>query len=113
MFRVDSVEHWHSIGHKLAPKELVWKEICADPGMQLLTIRDPRNGDYPGYVLYSIEPLPSDSSAHPAIRIRVNTHFQPERLTSNRLTEFLATQWQEASTLATTTGKTILSKITE
>jgi hypothetical protein len=45
-YRVETVEYWHKIGHTLAPKRPIWDPLFPEPGMQNLTIKSPRKGDY-------------------------------------------------------------------
>lgn len=40
-FRSASVEEWHSIGHRLAPKEM-WRELVQDPGLETLVVSGTR-----------------------------------------------------------------------
>ena len=55
-FRASSIEKWHALGHKLAPKEH-WQKFFKEPGMQSLTIRQvPRPDGLKGHLQITVEP---------------------------------------------------------
>jgi hypothetical protein len=66
-----TLEEWHTIGHKLAPKDL-WNTILQEPGMQSLTIQAKREDKYKGYIRVTVEP----SAKIPiGVFINVNDHY--------------------------------------
>src|SRR5438876_10243673 len=71
-YRVETVEYWHKIGHTLAPKNLIWDPLFPEPGMQNLTIKSPRKGDYPGFINIIVEP---SSLVNPGLFVKTNTHY--------------------------------------
>jgi hypothetical protein len=55
-YRAASVEKWHALGHKLAPKEY-WNKFFENPGMQNITIKQvPRADGLGGHVQIIVEP---------------------------------------------------------
>ncbi|MFC1926025.1 hypothetical protein ACFLW2_04955 [Chloroflexota bacterium] len=69
--RLQSVEAWHSLGHKLAPK-IYWEELLANPGMKSLTIQGTRSDSLAGYIQVKVEP--SNIIEH-GIFVTVNDHY--------------------------------------
>jgi len=72
-FQVDSEEKWHSVGNKLAPKDL-WQEILERPGMISLTMEGNQKRDgLEGFIRVKIEP----SARIPmGVFFSVNDHFE-------------------------------------
>ncbi|MEI7911870.1 MAG: hypothetical protein WCK77_19750 [Verrucomicrobiota bacterium] len=116
-YRVGTELQWHSIGHQLAPKTLVWDKVCTEPGMLKLTINSPRiDWDYPLDENFTVEPYGRNHAKHPAIIVRANTHFTvPSEFTDAKwhvtdvVSTFVETQWK----YATTRARTVASKIFE
>ena len=68
-YSVVSTDYWHKIGHTLAPKEPVWNDLFEQPGMQSLTIKAPRTGEFPGEINATVEP---SMKFPPGIYVRAN-----------------------------------------
>lgn len=114
-YRVESEEHWHRIGHALAPKDLVWNRLAANPGMRSLTITAPREGEFPGELNMTVEP---STRFRPGILVRSNYHWklpaQPSRGGhSELLLRFLhdEEEWKEACGKARSVADVIFDSI--
>jgi hypothetical protein len=113
-FQVGSEEHWHKIGHTLVPKPLIWDELFPRPGMQSLVIKAPREGEFPGQIYITVEPLPT---APPwGILVRSNYHYGlPADLVHAGATElllkFLKTEWKPACEMTRRVATKIFEKI--
>jgi hypothetical protein len=113
-YLVASDAYWHKIGHTLAPKELVWNEILDRPGMQSLTIKAPRNGDFPGEINVTVEP----SAKHrPGVFVKANNHYAiPEAAVHDRAAElvmkFIEAEWKPACNMARKVAEQIFTRIT-
>jgi hypothetical protein len=118
-YRAESERQWHNIGHQLAPKKLVWDQICEDPGMLKINIQSPRsNWDYPLKEIFTVEPYGGDHPKHPALNIQANTHFaipDEEDHTYPTATDmaslFIETQWEDATKRARTVAIQIFNSI--
>ena len=71
-YSVGNVDYWHKIGHSLSPKELVWNEILDHPGMQSLTVKAPRGGEFPGEINLTVEP---SGKFPPGVFVKANYHY--------------------------------------
>ena len=112
-YRVDNAAYWHKIGHTLAPKELVWNELFQQPGMQSLTIKSPREGDFAGEVNITVEPSAKYS---PGILVRSNYHYglPPSSIHAGGaelLLNFLRTEWNPACEMVQRVANMIFDKI--
>jgi hypothetical protein len=108
-----SPEYWHKIGHTLAPKDLVWNELLHKPGMQSLTIKGVRDGDFAGEINVTVEPSARYS---PGIYVRSNYHYPlPENTAhgdaSKLLLQFLRSEWEPACAMAKRVAEQIFDKI--
>jgi hypothetical protein len=96
-YRASSIEKWHALGHKLAPKEF-WQPYFKTPGMQNVTIRqNPRPDGLGGHVQIAIEP---SERVKPGIFISVNDQFQEhdgKPLGAVRTVELLREKWTGTS----------------
>jgi hypothetical protein len=113
-YQVHSVEYWHKIGHTLAPKELIWKDLVDKPGMQSLTIKAPREGEFPGELNLTVEP---SLLFPPGIVAKSNYHFglPVDSFTAGGtelLSRFLKEEWDAACRMARTVAEKIFEKIT-
>ncbi len=70
-FRFKTVEEWHAIGHKLAPKE-PWKGILSNPGMLRVEMHEPRENGPRGFLRVRVEP---SNRCQPGIFLNTNDHF--------------------------------------
>jgi len=95
-YRASSIDTWHALGHKLAPKEF-WKEFFADPGLQTLTIRQtPRTDDQNGHRQVTVEPSVRTT---PGVFIATNDHFilgGQEILGATKAVDLLQTRWSDS-----------------
>lgn len=71
-FRMPSVEAWHELGHKLAPKE-PWNGVINEPGMLNLTMQGTRKDSYSGLVRVSVAP---SVRVNPGVYISINDHYE-------------------------------------
>ena len=94
-FMVQSVDEWHSIGHKLAPKEGIWDGVLSKPGTFRLVIEGQRSDGFKGYVRVRVEP---SQKHHPGVFVRVNDHFVGkggEKVPAiPPMMEILSSQWE-------------------
>ncbi len=108
-FKVDSEDHWHAIGHTLAPKG-IWEGTLANPGMDSLTVKGTRTDNYKGFVAVTVEP---SRRFHPGIYLRVNDHFQSDKLESvsgaDEIVDILENEWEESYKRS----NNIIAKLTE
>lgn len=69
---VESLDEWHAVGHKLAPKD-IWENLLLKPGMRSLLMQGMRDDARKGYVLVRIEPSPKVTNG---IYITINEHYE-------------------------------------
>lgn len=113
-FRVGSMQYWHKIGHTLAPKEQIWKELFEQPGMRSLIIEAPQGGEFGGEFNITVEPSPKYPPC--GIVVRSNRHYAlPVDMVHAGATElllrFLKTEWRPACEMAGRVADLIFSKI--
>ena len=112
-YSVGNVDYWHKIGHTLAPKGLIWNELLETPGMQSLTVKAPRKGEYPGEINVTVEP----SVKHPpGIFLKVNYHYSlpPEVVhagSAELLLKFIEADWKPACGMARKVAEHIFTQI--
>jgi hypothetical protein len=112
-YLVGNEAYWHKIGHTLAPKELIWNDLLEQPGMQSLTIKALRRGDYPGEINATVEP----SVKHrPGVFLKVNYHYSLPRETihagaAELVLRFIEAEWKSACGMARRVAEQIFSKI--
>ena len=119
VFRAQSVEHWHKIGHTLAPKEPVWKKLGADPGMQQISIKFPLQDNPKIELNLTVAPYPQTGPKHPAIKINSNLHYQVVHDTGISSTggttalaiDFILERWDDATTKVRAVADTIFEEI--
>lgn len=105
VFKAQSEEHWHRIGHTLVPKEPVWNKLGKDPGMLRVSIKYPLQENPKIEQNITVEPYPQTGPKHPAIKINTNLHYQlgsaselPSSGESTKLAvEFISNQWKAAT----------------
>jgi hypothetical protein len=99
-FDLQDEKYWHKIGHSLAPKDLVWNKIFARPGMESLSIKDLREGDFPGYTVATVQPCKPPSKIVFGVKISSNYHYDVPKASdkprSEIAVEFLSTEWKSA-----------------
>jgi hypothetical protein len=110
-YRVQSINYWHKIGHSLAPKDLIWKPLFPEPGMQSLTIKAMRPDKKPGHINITVEP---STLVNPGLYVKTNTHFDvPIELRDARGTEAVRKFIQEDSATASIEARRVAAKIFE
>ena len=92
-FRVETEAEWHSIGHRLAPKE-IWKGVLIDPGMVGLTMRGQRPDEHKGALIVRVEP---SDKIKPGVFVNVNDHYELQSLEpsqgADQILNLLETSW--------------------
>ena len=73
-FKMKNEEEWHSLGHRLAPKES-WVKVLNNPGMQKVSIKRERTDGYKGNIIVSVEP--SSKIKHGAY-FSINDHYESD-----------------------------------
>lgn len=119
VFRAQSEEHWHQIGHTLAPKAPVWDKLGKSPGMQQISIKYPLQENPRIEQNFTVEPFPNTSLKHPAIKIRTNLHYQistPAEIpisgdTTQLALDFIAEHWKCATTRVREVARIIFEEI--
>jgi hypothetical protein len=110
-YRSSSLDSWHALGHRLAPKVL-WKDLFPDPGLQSLTIRQvPRNDGCNGHVQVSVEP---SVRIVPGVYIAINDHFViggSEVLGAAKAIELLREKWSESVVFSERTFSRIVEEL--
>ena len=71
-FRMPSIESWHALGHRLAPKA-DWVDILDKPGLLNLTMRGDRNTKHSGFINVSVAP---STKVNPGVFININDHYE-------------------------------------
>jgi hypothetical protein len=112
-YSIANLDYWHKIGHTLAPKDLVWNNLLEQPGMQSLTIKAPRKGEFPGEINVTVEP---SAKFPPGLFVRVNYHFglSPETVhagAAEQALKFVRAEWKSASGMARKVAEEIFGKI--
>jgi hypothetical protein len=97
-FDLGDEAYWHKIGHTLAPKELVWNEVLSSPGMQSLTIKAPRGGDFPGVINVTVQPAKRFTFG---LLVSTNWHYDVPRdeagiPRSARVVDYVVSEWKVA-----------------
>jgi hypothetical protein len=114
-YSVSSRQFWHKIGHTLVPKELIWNELVDSPGMQSVTIKAPRKGEFQGEIYLTVEPS-MDPRFDPGLFVRSNYHYPLPKETlhsgsTELLMKFIKTEFGKASEMAKVTANKIFEKI--
>lgn len=112
-YSVTDVEYWHKVGNILAPKDLIWRDVLEQPGMQSLTVKSPRAGEFAGEMNITVEP---SRKFHPGIFVRSNYHYSvpADKLHSgsaNQLIAFWKSDWERALEGARRVSEKIFEKI--
>ena len=112
-YSVGSIEYWHKIGHTLAPKEPVWNDLLDRPGMQSLSIKAPRSGEFPGEINVTVEP---SMKFRPGVSVKANYHYAlpPETAhtgAAELALKFIRTEWKSACGMARKVAERIFTTI--
>jgi hypothetical protein len=106
-FRMPSVEQWHTVGHKLAPKEL-WAGLMEDLGTRAVVMQGKRTGAKSEYTRITIEP---SGRIEPGVYVSSNEHFDKPKAENNRwLLEALKTEWAAAEANAKHIGHELINR---
>jgi hypothetical protein len=112
-YQLDSVEYWHKIGHTLAPKDLIWKDLFVNPGLKNLSIQSKARPEDLNELNITIEP---STRFNPGVFIHVNNHFglSPEKSEvggAALIKDVIKTQWSEATNQVNRVAARIFEKI--
>jgi len=95
-YQMKDEDEWHSLGHRLAPKEL-WDTTLNKPGMQSLTMKGERSDGFKGYIQVVVEP---SAKVYPGIYFNVNDHYEvkdPESVIGcEEILSILESSWKES-----------------
>jgi len=108
-FQVEDVDTWHAIGHKLAPKEVLWDKILTSPGTKSLTIEGKHKSGLPGYTLVKIEPSVAYQNS---VYAEINDHYivgESGKGTGADMAKLLEDTWADSQL----NSNTIMSSIRE
>jgi hypothetical protein len=108
-FRMDSVENWHALGHRLAPKDL-WRDILKNPGMRLLNVEGQRPDEFRGYIRVQVEP---STRILPGVYFQVNDHYEIETIRPGMGAEEMLTIFERVWDDSLIRSKNIVSNILE
>jgi hypothetical protein len=105
--------YWHKIGHTLAPKEPIWNEVLSRPGMQSLTIKAVRSGEFPGEINVTVQP---SKRFRYGLFVGSNYHYSvpPDEAgtpRSDRAIDYLIAEWKTALEQARRVAYCIFTKI--
>lgn len=93
-FRMPSEEDWHTVGHRLAPKE-PWAGILEKPGMLTVVMEGHRTDGFKGIIHVRVEP---SLRVHPGVFISVNDHYEVKDSTnshgSDEITDIFENSWR-------------------
>jgi len=106
-FKMRTTDEWHSLGHKLAPKDL-WKDTFLNPGLRSLTIEGRRDDNFKGYIRVKVEP---SVRIDPGVYIQVNDHYETntDTIGCGAIINILRTCWKNSKERAIN----IINKILE
>jgi hypothetical protein len=69
---VSTIDLWHALGNRLAPKEGLWGDLFDDPGLSSMKVQGRRGDPHPGFTNVTVEP---SNRIQPGLYINVNDHF--------------------------------------
>jgi hypothetical protein len=108
-YRAPSVELWHSIGHKLAPKES-WQGLIESPGMETIQISGKRSGSDALKLTVTIQP---SIRVQPGVYFGTNEHFDTGGGPARELMQVLKDHWWGAQEHAKTIAETLLQRLSD
>lgn len=109
-FKMSSVDAWHTVGHKLAPKE-IWKELKLENLGTLAVNIEGRRAGSPARA-FNVKTEPSKRIS-PGVYIRTNEHFETEASSPLRLIDWLASEWELSNRFARELAEGLLTKCLE
>jgi len=109
-YRAPSLDVWHSIGHRLAPKH-DWEDVLEQPGIRTMTMEGVRPDKLAGYIHAKVEPSPL---IQPGIYIQVNDHFdfrssKASTIGASDAIRVLTEQWSDSLPRGLTIAKKVAS----
>ncbi len=112
-YLVGDTQYWHKIGHTLVPKELIWNGLLEKPGMQSVTVKAVRRGEFPGEINIKVEP---SFRFQPGLFVQANYHYTLPADTvhsgaTENLLKFLKSEWNSACAEARIVADEIFEKI--
>ena len=106
-YRVSSLEAWHEVGHRLAPKE-PWKGLLANPGMLTVRMSGRRPDETGGNVNVKVEP--SYTVRPHGVFVEVNEHYDRPGAATSEIVELIKTKFDDSMTFARQLGDGIVDK---
>lgn len=103
-FKMPSEEAWHTVGHRLAPKEL-WQGLIENPGTRAVQMLGKRSNSPAKYLKVQIEP---SQKVQQSVYVGTNEHFAADTLQQHL--DWLVTEWEPAQQFARELGSKILEK---
>jgi hypothetical protein len=108
-FKADSVDAWHAIGHKLAPKDL-WAAIVDSPGLRSMTMEGRRKGvDAEGRLNIKVEP---SARINHGVFVEINEQYSARGADSDHarwVPERLAKYWDAVMSFSEAAAEHLLS----
>jgi hypothetical protein len=109
-FKMGSVDDWHTVGHKVAPKT-VWKDLIDNPGTRNLSIQGTLKDTSSKYVVFTLQP---STLVQPGVYVGMNAHYErPEGASIFWLLETLNREWAPVQLKAKTVAQTVISRCLE
>lgn len=103
-FELPTLDEWHKIGHKLAPKD-IWLRHLKEPGMARLSIQSVRPDDFKGTINVSVYP-----SGQKMVTIAVNDHYDLGDVNGRKASEIIADKWISSIDRAIALAKSIYAE---
>ena len=95
-FKMPSEDEWHTVGHRLAPKE-IWKDIMDSPGTISVSVRGLRPGAESKYFQIRAEP---STQLTPGVFVQTTEHFENATGSALWAGEMLNKSWNESQSYA-------------
>jgi hypothetical protein len=106
-FRMASSQQWHTVGHKLAPKE-IWSGLLEDLGMRAVIMQAKRAGAPSEYVRVTVEP---STRIDPGVYVGSNEHFTKRTdQTPEQLLDTLRDEWAPAQSSAKHVAEELIAR---
>ena len=104
-FKMPSEKTWHTVGHRLAPKEL-WEGLVEEPGTRSVVMQAKRSGS-PATLHVKVEP---SSRVRPGVYIGTNESFDEDGAT---FIDTLSSTWDKAQREARQIAEGLLARCLE
>jgi hypothetical protein len=90
-FKMPSVDSWHAVGHKLAPKQ-IWEGLDLEsPGTLNVEIQGHRQGSPAKYSRVQVQPSQKIESG---VYVRTNEHFEVDSPDPQKFVNWLNAEWE-------------------